>query len=252
MADSFSWDALLRGVGLDRYALNARLKPALLALMPVFMVVGFWVPESRTMAGSVVSAATACGLTFLLAQVARNRGRTLERRLGDRVGRLHSARLLTCADRSFATETKNRYHAFLRSKNILVSTPEEEKASPGEAFDRTRAAVDWLLVHTLPNAKKSLLFEENIAYGFTRNLFGMKAIAITIVVLAMMADAAMTVVRLPDRSALVGGSIVGALLLLALAMWVFLVNEELVRDSSLAYAQRLFNQCEPAAAADAA
>ncbi|WP_158809561.1 hypothetical protein [Beijerinckia sp. L45] len=252
MASSLSFDAILRGVGLDRYALNARLKPALLGLLPIFLVVGFWVPEARTMVGAFVSAATACGLTFLLAQIARNRGRTLERRLGDRVGRLHSARLLTFADRSFAAETKNRYHTFLLSKNIRVSTADEEKASPDDAFDRARAAVDWLLVHTLPDAKKSLLFEENIAYGFARNLYGIKAIAISIAVLAMMADAAMIFIRLPDRSPAVGGSIVGALLLLALAMWVFFVNEDLVRESSLAYAQRLFSQCEPAAAAEVA
>ncbi len=130
MANDFSAEVLLRGIGLDRYEIGARLRPALLTLAPVFLVVAVWVPQARSMVGVVVGLATTLGLTYFLAQLARRLGRRLERRLGDRVGRLHSARLLTFADETLALESKLRHHAFLRSNGIVTSAPEEERAAP--------------------------------------------------------------------------------------------------------------------------
>ena len=244
MAADFSLEALLRGIGLDRYDLNARLKPALLALAPVFLMVAVWVPQARSMIGAGVGVATAFGLTILLAQVTRRLGRALERRLGDRAGRMHSARLLTFADGTFAPETKGRYHDFLRASGIATSTADEERDAPDVAFTRARSAVDWLLVHTQPNAKRSLLFEDNVAYGFMRNVLALKPLAVPIAVGALIADGGLVAAFLRDRPAVIKGSATGVALVIVVLAWLFLVREIAVREASLAYAQRLFNQCE--------
>ena len=241
---TIDWTTALRAVGLDRYDLSARLRPALFALIPVFLVVGFQVPEARTTAGAVISATTACGVTYFLALLARRLGRALEQRLGERIGRRHSARLLMLDDPTFALETKKRYYAFLTRKGLTLSTFDEERADPALALDRTRSAVDWLLIYTKPDAKKTLLFDDNIGYGFIRNLRGLKPFAIGIVVAAMLANGALVAAAWHDRAAMIGGSVLEAVLLIDLALWVFLVTDAAVGQASLAYAQRLLSQCE--------
>lgn len=234
----------LRNIGLDRYDINARLKPALLALLPVLIIVAFWFPQSRTLTGVVLGIVTTCGVTYLMAQTVRRRGRAIERRMGERAGRLHSARLLTHSDTTFAAETKARYHAYLRNHGFEFSSPEEEHASPDHALALARSAVDWLLEHTRPNAKQSLLFDENIAYGFHRNLYGVKPLAITIIIAATVAHASLIAVGPLDATTLRTGGLVAAVLVTLAALWCFLVSQSAVTDASLAYAQKLFSQCE--------
>jgi hypothetical protein len=243
-AMSTDYSTALRAVGLDRYDLMARPRPALFALIPVFLVVGVRVPEVRNAVGALVSAATACGLTYFLISLARSQGRALEQRLGERVGRLHSARLLTLEDPTLSRETKKRYHAFLAKKGLTLSALEEERADPALAFDRTRSAADWLLMHAKPDAKKTLLFEDNIAYGFMRNLRGLKGIAIGIDALMMMANGALIAASWADRPAVIGGALIEIALLVVLLLWIFFVTEAAVAQASLAYAQRLFSLCE--------
>lgn len=239
-----SGDDWLRSVGLDRYDINARLKPALLTLLPCFIVVGYWFPAARTLSGVIISLVTTCGVTYLMAQTARRRGRAVERKLDDRAGRRHSARLLTHADHTFAADTKKRYHDFLRAKELAISTPEEEKDDPARAFDRTRSAVDWLLEHTKPSAKSSLLFDENIAYGFHRNLLGLKPLALCIALIALVGHIAFLALHAMTETELWSGALVGVFLVALVGLWTVLVSKAAVTDASLAYAQRLFSQCE--------
>ncbi len=234
----------LRNVGLDRYDLNARLKPALLVLLPVLVAVAFWIPQARTFTGAAVSLLGACGLLYLMAQTARRRGRTVERRMGDKAGRKHSARLLTHLDETIAAETKARYHAYLRSHGIAISTPDEEKASPDTAFSRTSSAVDWLLEHTRPNAKKSLLFNENIAYGYQRNLYGLKPVALSIAIAISVGHGALLWLRPMDETTLWIGIGLEAGLIAMILLWLSVVTKASVTDASLAYAQQLFGHCE--------
>ena len=234
----------LRSIGLDRYDLNARLRPALFVLLPVLVTALFWMPQARSFAGGIISFLSACGVLYFLSQAARQRGRAVERKLGDRVGRAHSARLLTHADDTINIETKARYHSYLRSHGRLISTRDEEAVDPREAQARARSAVDWLLEHTRPNSKTSLLFDENIAYGFRRNLLGMKPIAIVLCLLVLAAHAALLWLRPLDQETLWTGAILAVSFVVFILFWVFLVTKNFVEDASEAYALRLFSFCE--------
>ena len=237
-------DDLLRSIGLDRYDIAARLKPALLVLLPILLTVAFWIPQARTGVGTAVSLLSACGLLYFMAQTTRHFGRSVERRMGEKAGRKHSARLLTHADGTIAAETKERYHAYLRSHGLSISTPEEERSSPNTAFSRTRSAVDWLLQHTRSNAKKSLLFNENVAYGYYRNLYGMKPLAILVTVTAIAGHGALLWIHPLDETTLWIGLLLEAGLTATLLLWSITVTKASVADASLAYAQQLFNHCE--------
>lgn len=235
---------ILRSVGFDRYDLNARLKPGLIVLLPVFASVAFWVPQTRTGLGATVSLLSACGLLYLIAQTVRSAGRAAERRMGDKAGRKHSARLLMHADGAIAVETKARYHAYLRNRGHVISTPDEERTSPETAFSRANSAIDWLLEHTRVKGKKSLLFNELIAYGFQRNLYGMKPIALIIAVSAVAVNGALLWKRPLDEAVFWTG-ILMEIGLAGLVVWLVLfVTRTSVTDASFAYAQQLFNLCE--------
>lgn len=234
----------LRGIGLDRYDLNARLRPALFVLLPVLVTALFWFPQARTFAGAIISVLSACGVLYFLAQAARQRGRAVEQRLGDRIGRAHSARMLTHADETINGETKARYYAFFRAHGRTMSTPEEEEADQRGARDRARAAVDWLLEHTRPAARTSLLFDENIAYGFRRNLFGMKPIAIVLCLLVLAVHGTLLWLRPLDTETYWAGVLLAVAFPVYIYCWLFLVTQAFVEDASTAYAMRLFSFCE--------
>jgi hypothetical protein len=242
-------ESLVKGIGMDRYDRNARLKPALLVLLPPLSVVVIWFPQVWTIFGSVVAIAASCGLTFLLAQLARQRGRTLEHRLGDRIGRRHSARLLSMADETLSAATKRRYHAYLAQHGHALPSREDEDSHPEDAADRRRSAIDWLLEHTRSNAKTSLLLDENISYGFRRNLLGLKPVAIASLVIANIGNALCLLLVQASLTLVWSGVILQVILLLALVAWIRYVSVKFVEDASLSYAQRLLAQCEPTSGA---
>ena len=239
-------DGFLKSIGMDRYDRNARLKPALLVLLPLLSVVVIWFPQVWTIFGSLVALATPCGLTFLLGQLARQRGRDLEHKLGDKIGRRHSARLLSFTDETLSATTKSRYRAYLAQHGHALPSRDDEQRNPEDAADRRRSAIDWLLEHTRATAKTSMLLDENVAYGFRRNLLGLKPVAIASLVFANIGNALCLALLLSSPTLVWSGAILQAILLLALIVWVRYVSVKFVEDASLSYAQRLLAQCEPA------
>ena len=242
------WDQLLKANGLDRYDRNARLYPALLCLLPIFAVVALWLPQVWTLLGGLVALAAACGLIFFLAQLVRYFGRQVEKKLGERVGRAHSAVLLSHSDARIASGTKARYHRYLAKHGIKVPNARAEADDPAAAKHGFRSAIDWLLVHTRPQAKASMLLNENIACGFRRNLLGVKPVALALLVLALLGNLYLLLVD-DDQAQAAAAGVVELLLLLALTAWLFVVRANFVEDASLAYAQRLFDLCDDAQAA---
>ena len=241
------WDQVLKANGVDRYDRNARLYPAFLCLLPIFSVVALWMPQVWTLLGGLVALAVGCGLTFFLAQLVRYLGRQVEKKLGKQVGRAHSAVLLSHSDVRITAGTKARYHQYLAKHGIKVPDARAEADDPAVAKQSFRSAIDWLLVHTRSQAKTSMLLNENIAYGFRRNLLGVKPVALVLLVLALLGNLYLLLVR-DDQARGVAAGLVDLLLLLALVVWLFIVRASFVEDASLAYAQRLFDLCDGAQA----
>lgn len=234
---------LTRELGLDRYDRNARLQPALAAILPIpLALLALW-PASSAAASTLVPLGVACGGTFLLAQVARNRGRQLERRWGDAIGRRHSARLLAHADHGLSALRKQRVGAFLAEHHEPLPMPEEETQDAVGTDERRLEAVRWLLEVTRDDAGKSLLLQENIAYGFWRNLAGLRPFAIAICLAVLALEAAMAAsIGFGDRRipAILLAIFCGAYLV----GWLVVVRRKVVEEASLAFAERLFAQVD--------
>jgi hypothetical protein len=170
----------------DKYSRNARLKPALFALLPLFVTIAVWLPRVWTILGGLTALLTACGTTLALGEVARYVGRGVEKRMIVANGGKFTTIFLRHRDTTISATTKRQYHALLKKKaNRAIPTAAFEQADPKAADDQYRGAVDWLLEATRSEKRFPLVRAENISYGFRRNLLGLKAIALTILLICI-------------------------------------------------------------------
>lgn len=236
-------DAWMKELNFDRYDRNARLRPALFTVLPILVLVAIWYPKIWNLYGALASLLITCGVTFLMAQFARQRGRQLES-LWPTIGRLHSARLLSHSDTTISAATKARYYVYFSRHGIVLPTLQQERRNLTSANDQYISAINWLLEHTRQNSNNSLLLDENIAYGFRRNLRGLKPFALTTLVFTLCADI-LLIWRAGWSSPMLDSAVIFGLGVLAVALiWIFYITKSFVEDASLAYAQRLLAQCE--------
>lgn len=228
----------------DKYELNARLRPALLLCLPALLVALAWIPELRSLGGALLTLAVTCGVTFLLAQVARRRGQALEGAWGAAIGREHSVRLLSAGDSEMRPSVKQKVIDLVCQYGPGFPTPAEEVVDPAAARNRRLDAIEWLLEATRADAGTSLLLAENIAYGFWRNLRGLKPVGIAIATLATAADIWLLAAVGKQDPRYFFGVAAGMFCLLAIIGWLFLVTRRQVEQASLTYAKRLFAQAD--------
>jgi hypothetical protein len=237
----------------DEYERNARLKPALLAILPLCaaaMQFGF------TVSGFVAALAgplSAIGLTFLLAEISRDGGKRREPVLYKLWGGKPSVAKLRHSSNALNAITRERYHAVAaKLLSRRIPTPEDERADPVAADIVYEAYSNLLLEKTRDHAKFRLIFEELIRYGFRRNLWGLKPIAIVLVSVCCAGE--ITVIAFLARR---GGSwpvpatLALALDLLLLCCWLWVITPEWVRRSAESYADRLLAASEVLASASA-
>jgi len=91
---------------LDEYSLQARLRPALLVLLPLFITVAVWNPAIYNIGTGLISLMVACGLTTVLSHMARERGRITQSKLIQQWGALPTTLWLRHSNNSLDKQTK--------------------------------------------------------------------------------------------------------------------------------------------------
>ena len=236
----------------DPYERKARLAPALLCGLPLFVSVVLLIPEVGASWAAVGGLVLYCGGATFLAQIGRDRGRVLEPGLYRSWGGKPSVAMLRHSDTRLNGSTKGRYRAFLQRAvpELTLATPEEERARPKEAEDGYEGANSWLLAQTRDREHFRLLFRENINYGFRRNLwalrpwaFGLEAI--TILLVGAVAVDSWTG-ELATTIPVIGMEWRASLVLTALHafFFAFKIREGWVRLAAEAYAQQLLAACD--------
>ena len=83
---------------------------------------------------------------------------------------------------------KERYRTFLATKlDVTIPSAEVEAADQAAADAFYEQGGVWLRQHTRDRNKFPLLFNENVTYGFRRNLLGVKWIALALNLLVVAA-----------------------------------------------------------------
>lgn len=219
---------------LDRYSLQARLYSGLVTVFPIFLI---FLPLLEYKAVlTAIPAAILGGILFLMSNLTRSRGIRIENRLVKEWDGLPTTRLLR-----FRNSESNVLHERRRRKiETLYGQPlpthAEEATNPEEA-DRIYEASIRSLITKLYRVRGNFprVLDENINYGFRRNLLGLKPIGITLSLLALVADIFIGI----KLNLVLESVIIGIVHLSVLLIWVIAIDEDWVREVADRYANRL-------------
>lgn len=160
---------------LDIYNLRARLLPAVIGIAPAIAFAAISISWSEISLPQVIATAAVVVLFVAASDVARRMGRRFERKMFVSTGGRPIMTLLRHADPALEARTKDRYRDYLAKQ--LGETPpsaDEEARDPAAADAFNDRCGVWLREHTRDKAKFRILFEENMTYGFRRNLYGLR------------------------------------------------------------------------------
>ena len=236
----------------DPYDRKARLAPALLCALPLFVSLLLLVPEVGALWGAAGGLVLYCGGAKFLTQVGRDQGKVQEPALYASWGGKPSAAMLRHSDTRLNAPTKNRYRNFLQRSvpGLALASPEEERTDPEAADDGYESANAWLLAQTRDRERFELLFAENINYGFRRNVWALKPWAFRLeamafVVVAFVASESGTgelSIQFPALAPELWASFV--FIFVHASFFVFKIRAAWVRLAADAYARQLLAACD--------
>lgn len=188
------------------------------------------------------------GLAPMLGGFARDMGKRRETELWRSWGGGPTTRFLRHRDSTIGEQTKVRYFRFLASAaGIIRPTPAEEAADPTSADATYESAGAWLRRYVRATCPNPLANEKLAAYGFARNLLGLKPIGLSLT-LSMAALVGFLAIRDLGRGGANFEPLVIALAvnLAMAALWTFWVAPDRVQMAAEAYAKALLESCESA------
>ena len=229
------------------YSFRARFLPAVLVLAPAIAAVAAWVPIESTSWTILGSAGVLVATAILLSHFARDLGQRKQERLFSLWDGPPTTRFLRHRDQSLNAKTRQRYHEKLATliPGIRIPSARSERERP-EAADAVYAScADWLRERTRDRSKYGLVFEENVGFGFRRNLWAMKPAGVALAALGLVAS----VTRLgADILASSKPSVeTGIALMLSAAIgtwWVARIRPAWVSQAASSYAKSILATCE--------
>lgn len=232
----------------DPYIRQARLAPALCVVFPIPLLIFVWFPALQSVLGTLVSLACSFGVVLWVSQLGRDAGKRREPELYENWNGKPSVALLRHSDHRIDSNTKARYKSFLTAHvpGLVFPSAAEEIADKNRADKVYEFATAWLLAQTRDTKKFSLLFQENISYGFRRNLWGLKPLGIALAVsggacssFAVLLNYALSGLR-PASEIVIATAAVWCLSL----CWVFAVRPSWVKVPADGYGLQLLAACD--------
>jgi hypothetical protein len=246
-------------LALDPYNRAARLTPALLTIAPVVVLFYCFYGTSNPLLSAIVSLLGWCGGGYALTRIARNAGSRIQDTLFEKWGGAPTTQLLRHSTPDIDPYTKARCHSILaKALKTPAPTAESEAANPAAADNFYRAATRWLIAQTKDTKKFPAVFRENVAFGFQRNMLGLRPIGLIIAASTLAADLLACASFEPYRPFLKLAAITTATLPIKISMgfsgailfaWMFMFSEAATRRTGFAYAERLILSCDETATA---
>ncbi|MCK1650078.1 hypothetical protein IVA88_01325 [Bradyrhizobium sp. 149] len=235
-------------ISIDEYTVRARLAPAVIAVMPAFAFAAIFVSWGKLGLPHVIASLGLMILFAAFSDIARRRGRKIEPGLIAKMGGLPSTTMLRHRDDSFDAGTKAKVHAFLASKLVAPApSAAQETADPKAADDWYARGGTWLRENTRDTRKFRLLFNENISYGFRRNLLGLRMPGLLLNVAIVLTCAGVLAYRWPiDLDNYFNDALIAVIAASAIhaAYLSLAVTEDSVFDAARLYARQLILSVE--------
>jgi len=232
-------------ITLDRYTITARLVPAVAVALPTGLALAMLFPQDLVTWGAGTGVLTTTGLTLLLAENARRRGKAVEARIHEKLGAKPTTILLRHSDDRIEAPTKSRYHACLARivPGVSLPSPDEEADDPGAADVQYQSCVRSLLERTRDRSAFPLVFKELCLYGMVRNTRGLKGSAVLFALFGLSIGTARALWNAP-QSVHEPAAVVALISLFLLMFWVFRLTDAWVEEVGFNYARALLACCE--------
>lgn len=228
----------------DHYSFRARLQPAFLALVPVAVGVTAWAQPGAKWVTALWSLLGAAGFTFFLANVARNRGKSIEPKLWESWGGTPTTQLLRHRGEANPVLRERWHKQLAKLLGRPMPTPAEEAKDPADA-DALYEAGTKLLIGKTYNAKSyPFVYRDNVNYGFCRNLYGLRGLGISASIVGALVSAGAGVWFVAQGKAQLLPWASVCICVAMLLWWVFTVTSTWVKVPAMNYAQHLFAAAE--------
>jgi multisubunit Na+/H+ antiporter MnhB subunit len=231
----------------DTYNLRARLFPAVIAIAPAIALAAIAISWDELNLPQVIATAAIGVLFVAAADIARRTGKRFERKMFASTGGRPVMTLLRLSDATLDKKTKDRYRGYLAAQL-------SEKAPTAQAEARDPKAADgfygrcgaWLRERTRDKAKFKILFEENVTYGFRRNLYGLRSPGLALNAIVVLACLYLLSPYDGWFSGTTRPKIIAVLTIAALhaVYFFFFVTRRSVEEASDQYARQLVLSCE--------
>jgi hypothetical protein len=232
----------LKAAKLDEYAVKARVFPALVALLPLSLAASTCTSiHSLFLAISTLIGGTTFA-SFALAQWSRDLGKSKEPKLfelWDGKPTTHYLRHRNGSENEVLRRLrKNQLEKM--AYGIVLPSISAELENPDKADEQYEAVSKILIQKTRDKERFHLLHQELISYGFRRNLWGLKFVALCLVGAAVLLHAILLLLRYQvtfNTGCLVADSFI-------YAIWVFGITPAWVYVAAKTYSDRLFDCLE--------
>jgi len=240
----------------DHYAINARLKPAFFVVMPLAVTTLAWCPEAQQVGGIILAFLITFGVMAFLSNLVSNQGNKLQIALYELWGGVPTTLLLRHSDSTLDEYTKQRYHQWLETKVTGLKFPaaKDEESKAARSDQCYASAVNFLREYTRDKTKYPMVYADNVAYGFARNLLVMRWIGVGFSVVGILLNFLFLYSRyegpslrgfVNENMAMIlfgGGATITSIIILF--VWIFFVHKEYVKGRAIRYAKSLLAVCE--------
>jgi hypothetical protein len=219
----------------DRYGIQARLRPAGFAILPLLTLA--WPVGVTSLPALVLPILGATGVLLFAVNVVRSRGLRVQERLNRDWDGLPTTHRLRYRDAESQELLVRRRKKIEHIYGQPLPSKRKEQADPAAA-DKIYAAAIRSLIGKVNKHRKDYprVHDENITYGYRRNLLGIKWLAVLLAALCLCGDVLLGVFGKVS----LGHWVVGGVQVVALAAWLFVVNDSWVRQAADTYTDRLF------------
>lgn len=227
----------------DHYSLRARLQPALVALLPTAIGVFAWTGPGVRWVSALWTLLGTAGVTYFLAILARNQGKQLEPELWSSWGGTPTTQLLRYSGPANPVMRERWHKALTKLLGKPFPTAEEEQANPSGSDQIYEAAIKLLILKNR-ESKTTLIYKENVHYGFCRNLYAMRVLGIGASSLGVLASTGAGIWFLRNATLQPMPWVCAGICATFLFWWAFVVKSSWVKVPAFAYAERLLESVE--------
>lgn len=224
------------------YSLRARTLPILILAVPLYVSLWALYPGALTLVETMGSAFAIGAAAFLLSQIGRDQGKKLQPEMWQLWGGSPTTVLLRHTNNPNPTLLARRHKKISDITGVVLPSAAEETTNPSAADEAYDTAVTALRNLTRDRKRFPLVYQENVNYGFRRNLVGMRPTGIALSLLSTVACIAYPVIRggAPTTAEVVA-TVVSAVFA---ALWILRFRIAWVQPVAFDYANRIFEAAD--------